>query len=122
MLKDQTKLISENEITGKGIIDCRTEYLGKCDYSLKIRKSRLKVNKIRSDKKIEETVFFITTMVGTITVDGNPYGSIYIKRNQLTLHLNEDFFMPICAFPSGSDNHTYKVYARVVSSKTKQVP
>lgn len=121
MLKDQTKLISENEITGKGILDWRGEFLGNCDYSIKIRKSRLKVNKIRPDKKIEETVHSITTMIGTITVDGNPYGPIYIKRNQLTLHINEDFLMPICAFPSAADHHSYKVYARLVSSRTKEV-
>jgi hypothetical protein len=115
MQKNQTELISEKDRTGKGILFCQMTLLGECDYCLKIRKSWFKVKQDRPGSQIEEINFMITTMSGTITIDTNFMASIYRKRNQLTLHLDEDFLLPICAFPTSPEQPVYNVMGRVVT-------
>lgn len=126
MIQDQTELISEKELIGLGAIYWQEEYLGECDYRVKMRTSRLKnqreAGENQQDKeKASSGACLITTMIGMISIEGNPYGSIYKKRNQLTLHLNEDFLMPFCAFPSSTPEQDYKIYGRVISGPVENL-
>lgn len=115
MQKNQTEFISEKIRTGKGVLFCQMAYLGECDYQLKICKNWCKVKPDRPGVETEEVNFMITTITGTITIDDNFIASIYRKRNQLTLHLDEDFLLPICAFPTSPEQPVYKVMSRVVT-------
>jgi hypothetical protein len=114
-MKPQTQLISEDLLVGQGMLFCKNDYLGECDYNLKVRRSMLQTGVEGQD---DSAPTLITTVIGTISVIGNPYGSIYHKRNQLTLHLTDDYLMPLCAFPSSSPGLDYKIYGRVITQPT----
>jgi hypothetical protein len=115
MVKDQTEFISEELIAGHGNLEWRDLHLRECDFKLTIRKSRLIV------KKDVVVVYIITTMIGTISIDGDPFGDMYTKRNQLILHINDDFLVPICAFPTATDQKTFRIYGRIISKPAKRL-
>lgn len=115
MIKNQRVLLSSKVITGRGALYLQDTYLGDCDYRLELRRSKILGARSKSKKSSFPPFQILTTMAGTFKVGGELSVKIYSKRNQLTLHLNDDYLMPVCAFPTTAGHNVFSIIGRVVT-------
>ncbi len=114
MSEDQKELISQQETTGTGDLYRGVEYLGKCEYRLKIRRSRLKIKKSWPNRDEQEREYVITTIIGALILGCEPGEADHENHAALILHLNDDYLVPLSATHIDSDGHTCKVYGHLV--------
>lgn len=113
MTGEQKMLISEQETTGVGDLYRGAEYLGKCEYHLKFRRSRLKIQKTWPDLPERVREYLITTIMGTLTLSGEPGETDREKHVPLILHLNDDYLVPLSA--THAEGRACKVVGRLVA-------